>query len=168
MRLNCVFYTQVPDKGWVRVTKVTQCKGDASVSNRKGKSIIAYELDVKCEWKGQVPLASTTHPTHPNRLAVEGVTDMYVRVHCSDAWPSHVRLWRQVDYEDVSGEVLIPYISEDAASDGYEVKLTVAEKDDDSHKKALRYLTKELPTIRERLQTFTDEIQKQDGKQKSS
>lgn len=107
---------KVPDKGWVKITKLTQCKGEASVSNRKGKQIVAYELDVKCEWKGQV------------------------------------------EYEDVAGEVLIPYISEDHADSGYDVKLTAAEKDDDSHIKALRYLRKELPTIRERLQVFTTEI----------
>ena len=44
----------VPNKGWVRVTKLESCTGDASVSNRKGKRIVAFELDVKCQWKGQV------------------------------------------------------------------------------------------------------------------
>ena len=44
----------VPDKGWVKVTKLESCEGEASVSNRKGKRIVAYELKVKCEWKGSV------------------------------------------------------------------------------------------------------------------
>ena len=31
--------TNVPDKGWVRVTNLESCDGEASVSNRKGKRI---------------------------------------------------------------------------------------------------------------------------------
>ena len=117
----------VPDKGWVKITKLSACKGEASVSNRKGKQIVAYELDVKLEWKGQV------------------------------------------EYEDVSGEVLLPYISEDKKDEGYDVRLTAKEKDDDSHKKALIHLKKRLPLLHERLKTFTDEIHAQDaGKQAGS
>ena len=36
----------VPDKGWVKVTKLESCEGEASVSNRKGKRIVAFELKV--------------------------------------------------------------------------------------------------------------------------
>ena len=32
----------VPDKGWVKVTELDKCEGEASVSNRKGKRIVAY------------------------------------------------------------------------------------------------------------------------------
>ena len=56
----------VPNKGWVKVTKLESCEGEASVSNRKGKQIVAFELNVKCKWEGQV------------------------------------------DYDDVSGEMLLP------------------------------------------------------------
>ena len=31
----------VPDKGWVKIKKLEKCEGEASVSNRKGKRIIA-------------------------------------------------------------------------------------------------------------------------------
>uniref|UniRef100_A0A7S3FB77 Activator of Hsp90 ATPase AHSA1-like N-terminal domain-containing protein n=1 Tax=Haptolina ericina TaxID=156174 RepID=A0A7S3FB77_9EUKA len=106
----------VPDKGWVKVTKLESCTGEASVSNRKGKRIVAYELNVKCIWEGQV------------------------------------------DYDDVSGELLMPYISEDVSDSAYETKLTAKEPTDASHKKALKLLEKQLPLIKERLQTFTDEI----------
>ena len=44
----------VPDKGWVKVTKLDKCEGEASVSNRKGKRIVAYELKVTCKWQGSV------------------------------------------------------------------------------------------------------------------
>ena len=44
----------VPDKGWVKITKLDKCEGEASVSNRKGKRIIAFELKVTFEWKGSV------------------------------------------------------------------------------------------------------------------
>ena len=78
----------VPDKGWVKVTKLESCTGEASVSNRKGKRIVAYELNVKCIWEGQV------------------------------------------DYDDVSGELLMPYISEDVSDSAYETKLTAKEPTD--------------------------------------
>jgi hypothetical protein len=78
----------VPNKGWVRVTKLESCEGDASVSNRKGKRIVAYELNVKCKWEGQV------------------------------------------DYDDVSGELLLPYISEDVSDSDYEIKLTAKDSKD--------------------------------------
>ena len=90
----------------------------SQVSNRKGKRILAFELNVKCKWEGQV------------------------------------------DYDDVSGELLMPYISEDVddAKD-YEVKLTAKEPSDASHKKALKFLTAQIPTIREGLKAFKEEIQ---------
>ena len=78
----------VPNKGWVRVTKFESCTGDASVSNRKGKRIVAYELNIKCKWEGQV------------------------------------------DYDDVSGELLLPYISEDVSDSNYEIKLTATDSKD--------------------------------------
>jgi len=106
----------VPDKGWVRVTKLETCTGDASVSNRKGKRIVAFELNVKCKWEGQV------------------------------------------DYDDVSGELLLPYISEDVSDGKYEVKLTAKEPKDASHKAALKHLEKQLPLLHERLATFNKEI----------
>lgn len=90
----------VPDKGWVKVTKLDKCEGDASVSNRKGKRIVAYELKVTCEWKGSV------------------------------------------DYDEVSGELVLPYVSEDVEDSNYEIKLTAKDPNDDSHKKAVRYLQK--------------------------
>lgn len=107
---------RVPDKGWVKVTSLEKCEGEASVSNRKGKRICAFELNVKCIWKGQV------------------------------------------DYDDVEGELLVPYLSEDVSDAAYEVKLTAKEPKDDSHKKALRLLSAQLPAIRGHLKTFTDEI----------
>jgi len=106
----------VPDKGWVKITSLSACEGEASVSNRKGKRIVAYELKVTCKWKGQV------------------------------------------EYEDVSGELLLPYVSEDVDDSEYEIKLTAEQPNDDSHKKALRYLTKELPALKEALKKFTAEI----------
>ena len=42
----------VPDKGWVKVTKMEKCEGEASVSNRKGKRIVAFEIKVTCKWEG--------------------------------------------------------------------------------------------------------------------
>ena len=109
----------VPDKGWVKVTKMEECKGEASVSNRKGKRILAFELNVKCKWEGQV------------------------------------------DYDDVSGELLMPYLSEDIEdAKDYEVKWTAKEPSDASHKKALKFLQAQLPTLREGLKTFREEIHK--------
>ena len=108
----------VPDKGWVKVTELEKCEGEASVSNRKGKRIVAYELKVTCKWKGSV------------------------------------------DYDEVSGELILPYVSEDVEDSAYEIKLIAkkGEEGDDSHKKAIRYLTKELPTLKEALKVFTKEI----------
>ena len=106
----------IPDKGWVKVTKLSKCEGEASASNRKGKRIIAYELKVTCEWKGSV------------------------------------------DYDEVSGELVLPYVSEDVEDSAYEIKLTAKEPGDESHKKALRYLQKELPALKEKLKLFTKEI----------
>jgi hypothetical protein len=109
----------VPDKGWVKVTKMEKCEGEASVSNRKGKRIVAFELKVTCKWEGQV------------------------------------------DYDDVSGELLLPYISEDIEdANDFEVKLSAKEPGDASHKKALKFLTAQLPTLREGLKAFKDEIHK--------
>ena len=95
-----------------------KCEGEASVSNRKGKRIVAYELKVTCKWKGSV------------------------------------------DYDEVSGELILPYVSEDVEDSAYEIKLIAkkGEEGDDSHKKAIRYLTKELPTLKEALKVFTKEI----------
>ena len=106
----------VPDKGWVKVTKIDKCEGEASISNRKGKRIVAYELKVTCEWKGSV------------------------------------------DYDEVSGELILPYVSEDVEDSAYEIKLTAKEPNDDSHKKAMKYIQKQLPTLKESLKTFTKEI----------
>ena len=109
----------VPDKGWVKVTKMEKCEGEASVSNRKGKRIVAFELKVTCKWEGQV------------------------------------------DYDDVSGELLLPYVSEDIEdANDFEVKLSAKEPGDASHKKALKFLTAQLPTLREGLKAFKDEIHK--------
>jgi len=106
----------VPDKGWVKVTKLDKCEGEASVSNRKGKRIVAYELKVVFKWEGSV------------------------------------------DYDSVSGELELPYVSEDVTDSAYEIKWSAKEPNDDSHKSALRYLQKELPTLKEALKTFTKEI----------
>lgn len=70
----------VPDKGWVRVTGLESCTGEASVSNRKGKRIVAYELDVKLKWQGSV------------------------------------------DYDDVEGTLILPYVSEDVSDGAYEAR----------------------------------------------
>jgi transposase len=40
----------------------------------------------------------------------------------------------------------------------YEIKWTAKDAKDESHKKAVRYLQKELPEIKEKLKTFTTEI----------
>ena len=40
----------MPNKGWVKITKLDSCTGEASVSNRKGKRIVAYELNVTLTW----------------------------------------------------------------------------------------------------------------------
>ena len=78
----------VPNKGYVKVTKLETCTGEASLTNRKGKRIVAYELNVKCKWEGQY------------------------------------------DYDDVSGELLLPYISEDVEDSAYEIKWTMKEPKD--------------------------------------
>jgi len=106
----------IPDKGWVKVTKLESCEGEAAMSNRKGKRIVSYELKLKFKWEGSV------------------------------------------DYDEVSGELLMPYVSEDVEDSNYEIKLTAKQPNDDSHKKALRYLTKELPTLKANLKKFTAEI----------
>ena len=107
----------VPDKGWVKVTKVA-VEGEASVSNRKGKRIVAFELKVTCDWKGQV------------------------------------------DYDDVEGTLSAPYVSEDVGADDYELKLSAKDAGDASHKKAIKFLQKELPGVQAALRTFTEEIHK--------
>ena len=106
----------VPDKGWVKITKLDKCEGEASVSNRKGKRIIAFELKVTFEWKGSV------------------------------------------DYDDVSGTLELPYVSEDVENSAYEMKWTAKEAKDDSHVAALRHLKKQEPKIKEALKIFTKEI----------
>ena len=106
----------VPDKGFVKITALKECKGDASVSNRKGKRIVAFELNCSFTWKGSV------------------------------------------DYDDVEGTLEFPYISEDCEDGDYEIKWTAKERDDKSHQSALRHLAKQVPLIRERLQTFDQEI----------
>ena len=63
-----------------------------------------------------------------------------------------------MDYDDVSGELLMPYISEDVEDSAYEIKLTAKEPKDESHVKAMKLLTKELPTLREGLKAFSKEI----------
>ncbi|KAL3912941.1 MAG: hypothetical protein SGPRY_008159, partial [Prymnesium sp.] len=113
----------VPNKGWVKVTQLESCTGEASVSNRKGKRIVAFELNVKCKWEGQV------------------------------------------DYDDVSGELVFPYISEDVTDGAYESKLTAKEPKDTSHKAALKFLEKQMPLINERLKTFTKEIHDDSAKE---
>jgi hypothetical protein len=58
----------VPNKGWVRLTSLDSCTGEASVSNRKGKRILAYELDVQVQdfMKALLtPLASGLHGAPP-------------------------------------------------------------------------------------------------------
>ena len=78
----------VPDKGWVKVTKLEKCEGEASVSNRKGKRIVAFELKVVFKWEGSV------------------------------------------DYDEVSGELQLPYVSEDVDNGGYELKWTMKDGKD--------------------------------------
>ena len=63
-----------------------------------------------------------------------------------------------VDYDEVTGELVLPYVSEDVEDSQYEIKLTAKDPKDESHKKAMRYLTKELPTLKESLKKFTAEI----------
>jgi len=108
----------------------------------------------------------------------------------------HRLTWKgSVDYDEVEGQLLLPYVSEDMKESGtalsppmrppsltrvalhpaacscahgrcalagcgagYEIKWTVKDAKDESHKKALRYLQKKLPLVKERLQAFTDEI----------
>ena len=65
---------------------------------------------------------------------------------------------RSVKLSEVSGELELPYVSEDVEDSAYEMKLTAKEPGDDSHKKAIRYLTKELPALKEALKVFTKEI----------
>ena len=115
--LKAVAAKGVPDKGWVKVTKVA-VEGEASVSNRKGKRIVAFELKVTCDWKGQV------------------------------------------DYDDVEGTLSAPYVSEDVGADDYELKLSAKDAGDASHKKAIKFLQKELPEVQAALRTFTEEIHK--------
>jgi len=68
--------------------------------------------------------------------------------------------WKgQVDYDDVSGELLLPYVSEDIEDSMYQVMLTAKDPKDDSHKKAIRFLERTvLPTLKENLKKFTAEI----------
>lgn len=106
----------VPDKGWAKITKLEKCEGEASVSNRKGKRIIAFELNVTFKWEGSV------------------------------------------DYDEVSGELQLPYISEDVENSEYETKWTCKDAKDDSHKAGVRHLMKCNPQIKEALKTFTKEI----------
>lgn len=47
------------------------CKGEASVSNRKGKKIVAFELDVKFTWEGQVPQPPSRAQSKEERLGLE-------------------------------------------------------------------------------------------------
>lgn len=131
------------------------------MSNRKGKRIIAYELNVTVTWNGSV------------------------------------------DYDDVEGSLLLPYVSEDVTDGDFEVctlarsracglpgtgrggqgggwpdeakypsvlaktcrilvvsqiKWSAKQPNESSHKMALRYMQKQLPIIKERLKTFYDEI----------
>jgi hypothetical protein len=65
---------------------------------------------------------------------------------------------RSVDYDEVSGTLDLPYVSEDVENSEYEIKLTAKDAKDDSHKKAMRYLQKELPALKESLKLFTKEI----------
>ena len=106
----------VPDKGWVKIKSLEKCEGEASVSNRKGKRIVAFELKVVFKWEGSV------------------------------------------DYDEVSGELQLPYVSEDVEDSKYELKWTMKDASDDSHKAALRHLKKEEAKVKEALKTFTTEI----------
>ena len=102
-------------KGWVKVTKVA-VEGEASEQPRK--RIVAFELKVTCDWKGQV------------------------------------------DYDDVEGTLSAPYVSEDVGADDYELKLSAKDAGDASHKKAIKFLQKELAEVQAALRTFTEEIHK--------
>jgi hypothetical protein len=106
----------IPDKGWCKITGLDKCEGEASVSNRKGKRIIAFELNITFKWSGSV------------------------------------------DYDDVSGELQLPYVSEDVDDSAYEIKWTAKEPKDDSHKAALRHLAKTNEQVKAALKTFTKEI----------
>ena len=106
----------VPDKGWVKIKSLEKCEGEASVSNRKGKRIVAFELKVTFKWEGSV------------------------------------------DYDEVAGELQLPYVSEDVDDGAYELKWTMKDAKDDSHKKAVKFLQKQEPTIKEGLKTFAKEI----------
>ena len=103
-------------KGWCKITGLDKCEGEASVSNRKGKRIIAFELNITFKWSGSV------------------------------------------DYDDVSGELQLPYVSEDVDDSAYEIKWTAKEPKDDSHKAALRHLAKTNEQVKAALKTFTKEI----------
>ena len=106
----------VPDKGWVKIKSLEKCEGEASVSNRKGKRIVAFELKVVFKWEGSV------------------------------------------DYDEVSGELQLPYVSEDVDNGGYELKWTMKDGKDASHKTALKYLLKQEQRVKEGLRTFAKEI----------
>ena len=45
----------------------------------------------------------------------------------------------------------MPDVSEDVEDSAYEIKLAAKEPSDDSHKKAMRYLQKELPALKEQM-----------------
>ena len=63
-----------------------------------------------------------------------------------------------VDYDEVAGELQLPYVSEDVDDGAYELKWTMKDAKDDSHKKAVKFLQKQEATIKEGLKTFAKEI----------
>ena len=157
----------VPDKGWVKVTKVEECKGEASVSNRKGKRIVAYEISCKCKWEGQVDYDDVSGELLLPYISEDVDNSEYViqptrllhRLARSSPSTSPCRPSAALDLPRRRPSA--PSTSRPSAaptSRRYEIKLTCKEAGDASHKKAARFLTKELPKLKEGLVAFTKEI----------
>ena len=150
--------TGVPDKGWLKVAKLEECEGEASVSNRKGKRIVAYE--VRCVLPSSEPHVHARTQAQPAPRQRSSLKCPLFR-----CWSVRRQLkvkfeWKgQVDYDDVSGELLLPYVSEDVEHSMYQIMLTAKDPKDDSHKKAITFLERTvLPTLKEKLKKFTAEI----------
>ena len=83
----------------VKATSCTKVEGEAYINNRKGKSILVYELDVKVDWEGKIlddsgnTIDSTTGSLSMPYISEENdFEDFQIDMSCSDSTDGALRL----------------------------------------------------------------------------
>lgn len=115
------------DEAVVKTTKMAKCDGEAYINNRKGKSILVYELNVKVDWEGTIyddkgnKIDSTTGTLEMPYISEENdYDDFQIEMSCTDATDGAVRLKELLKREGFPKirETIVKFLTELATGGG--------------------------------------------------